>query len=73
MLTLAKAVILRSVTRGALAIFYCLRFEPPPNLEFRVRVRFSLQLVVYRQTILLGAKPLQTHGQNFFPTEHMRF
>jgi hypothetical protein len=32
----------------------------------RVRVRVTLRLAVYRQTVRLGAKTLETHGQNFF-------
>jgi hypothetical protein len=35
-------------------------------------IRVTLRLAVYRQTVRLGAKPLETHGQNFFPTEHFR-
>jgi hypothetical protein len=33
--------------------------------NFRVRVRVTLRLVVYRQSVRLGAEPLETHGQNF--------
>jgi hypothetical protein len=33
-------------------------------LQFRVRV--TLRLVVYRQSVRLGAEPLETNGQNFF-------
>jgi hypothetical protein len=33
---------------------------------FRVRVRVTLRLAVYRQSLRLGAKPLETEGQNFF-------
>jgi hypothetical protein len=37
--------------------------------EFRV----TLRLAVYRSSVRLGDKPLETHGQNFyFPTEHLR-
>jgi hypothetical protein len=37
-----------------------------------VRVRVTLRLTVYRQSIRLGDKPLETHDQNFyFPTEHL--
>jgi hypothetical protein len=32
----------------------------------RVRVRVTLWLVVYRQSVRLGAKPLYTHDQHFF-------
>jgi hypothetical protein len=31
-----------------------------------VRVRFTLRLAIYRQSVLLGAEPLGTHGQNIF-------
>jgi hypothetical protein len=34
--------------------------------EVRVRVRVTLRLAVYRQSIRLGAKPLETNGQIFF-------
>jgi hypothetical protein len=30
------------------------------------RVRDTLRLAVYRQPVRLGAKPLETHGQNYF-------
>jgi hypothetical protein len=30
------------------------------------RVGVTLRLVVYRQSVRLGAEPLDTHGQNFF-------
>jgi hypothetical protein len=29
----------------------------------KVRVRVTLQLAVYRQSVLLGDKPLETHDQ----------
>jgi hypothetical protein len=32
----------------------------------RVRVRITLRLAVYRQSVRLGAKPLETHDQYFF-------
>jgi hypothetical protein len=35
-------------------------------LLFRVRVRVTLRLAVYSQSVRLGAKLLRTHGQNFF-------
>jgi hypothetical protein len=31
-----------------------------------VRIRVPLRLAVYRQSLRLGVKPLETHGQNFF-------
>jgi hypothetical protein len=46
-----------------------LPFLSPPTtrrVRVRVRVRVTLQLAVYRQSVLLGAQPLETHGQNFF-------
>jgi hypothetical protein len=43
--------------------------NPPPHgdslLRERERVRVTLQLAVYGQLVRLGAKPLETHGQNF--------
>jgi hypothetical protein len=39
----------------------------------RVRVRVTLRLAVYRQSLRLGDKPLKAHDQNFyFPTKHLR-
>jgi hypothetical protein len=32
----------------------------------RVRVRVTLRLAFYHQSVGLGAKPFETHGQNFF-------
>jgi hypothetical protein len=39
----------------------------PTALLLRVRLRVALRLAVYRQSVSLGAEPLETHGQNFFP------
>jgi hypothetical protein len=33
---------------------------------FQVKVKVTLLLVVYRQSVLLGVKPLETHDQSFF-------
>jgi hypothetical protein len=37
-----------------------------PELNSRVRVRVTLRLAVYRQSIRLGDKPLETHDSSFF-------
>jgi hypothetical protein len=42
-----------------------LPFLSPPDY-FRVRVRGSLRLAVYRQSVRLGTEPRETHGQIFF-------
>jgi hypothetical protein len=34
--------------------------------KVRVKVRITLRLAVYRQSVRLVAKPLETHGHNFF-------
>jgi hypothetical protein len=45
----------------------CSPIELPYGTEWvRVRVRVSLRMVVYRQSVPLGAEPLYTHGQNYF-------
>jgi hypothetical protein len=36
------------------------------RIRVRVRVRVTLRLAVYRQSVRLGAKPLETHDQRFF-------
>jgi hypothetical protein len=36
------------------------------RVRVRVRVRVTLRLAVYRQSVRLGAEPLETHGQNLF-------
>jgi hypothetical protein len=42
-------------------------FSSPPDYQLiKLRVRVTLQLAVYRQTVHLGAKPLETHNQRFF-------
>jgi hypothetical protein len=38
----------------------------------RVRVRFTLRLAVYRQSVRLGAKPLEAHDHSFFSIEPLR-
>jgi hypothetical protein len=41
--------------------------------KVRVRVKVTSQLAVYRKSVRLGDKPLETHDQDFlFPTEHLR-
>jgi hypothetical protein len=35
-------------------------------------VKITLRLVVYSQSVRLGIKPLETHNQWFFSTEHLR-
>jgi hypothetical protein len=35
-------------------------------VRVRVRLRVTLRLAVYRQSVCLGAKPLETHCQNYF-------
>jgi hypothetical protein len=37
-----------------------------------LRIRVTLRLAVYRQSVHLGAKPLEAHDLYFFPTEHLR-
>jgi hypothetical protein len=36
------------------------------TLKSAVRVRVTLRLAVYLQSVRLGAEPLETHGQIFF-------
>jgi hypothetical protein len=36
------------------------------HLNVRVRVRVTLRLAVYSQSVRLGVKPLETHDQSFF-------
>jgi hypothetical protein len=38
----------------------------------RVRVRVTLRLTVYRKSVCLGFRPLETHDQYFFLNEHLR-
>jgi hypothetical protein len=40
-------------------------YSLPPTLK-RVRVRVTLRLAVYRQSVHLGAKPLVAQDQSFF-------
>jgi hypothetical protein len=35
----------------------------------KIKVKVTLRLAVYRQSIRLGIKPLETHDQRFFLTE----
>jgi hypothetical protein len=71
---------------GLATIFYCLRFETPLFVASRVtvdvfyptstrpKVKVTLWVAVYRQSVCLGVKPLETHDQNFPPppTEPLR-
>jgi hypothetical protein len=43
------------------------------NELIKVRVRVTLRLEVYRQSVRLGDKPLETHDQKFYlPLKHLR-
>jgi hypothetical protein len=45
----------------------------PEYYKSDVRVRVTLQLAAYRQSVRLGDKPLEVHDQNFyFSTEHLQ-
>jgi hypothetical protein len=35
--------------------------------KVKVKVKVTLRLVVYRQSVCLGVEPLETHDQRFFP------
>jgi hypothetical protein len=37
--------------------------------DYRVRIRVTLRLAVYRQSVRLSARPLQPHDHRFFFTE----
>jgi hypothetical protein len=39
---------------------------PPHEILYFLRVRVTLRLAIYRQSVRLDAKPLVTHGQNLF-------
>jgi hypothetical protein len=38
----------------------------------QVKVKVTLRLAVYRQSVRLGVKPLETHDQIFFSAELLR-
>jgi hypothetical protein len=40
-----------------------------PIICFVVKVKVTLRLAVYRQSVRLGVKPLETHYQIFFSSE----
>jgi hypothetical protein len=43
------------------------------KVKVKVKVEVTLRLAVYRQSVRLGVKPLETHGQTFFfSTELLR-
>jgi hypothetical protein len=56
-----------SIPVGLATIFYCLRFEISPLSKVKVRV--TLQLVVYRQSVRIGARPLETHDKRSWCSE----
>jgi hypothetical protein len=51
-------------------LFSIIRLPSPETFSIlilaRVRVRVNLRLAVYRQSVHLDAKPLETHNQHFF-------
>jgi hypothetical protein len=66
---LASVVFLGSESRGTRdQIFFAvsdlrLPFSSPPTTR-KVKVKVTVRLAVYRQSICLGVKPLETHDQN---------
>jgi hypothetical protein len=42
-------------------------------IKAKVKVKITLRLAVYRQSIRLGARPLKAHKQRFFPAELLRY
>jgi hypothetical protein len=40
--------------------------------QFPVRVRVTLRLAVYRQSVRLSDKPLETHDRYFYPSKQLR-
>jgi hypothetical protein len=67
--------------RGAIKIclidnkiqFIFLKASVLDSFWLRVRVRVTLRLAVYRLSVRLDEKPLETHDQSFyFPTEHLQ-
>jgi hypothetical protein len=41
-------------------------------MNWRVCVRVTLRLAIYRQSVHLADKPLETHDHYLFPAEHLR-
>jgi hypothetical protein len=41
-------------------------------VHVRVKVKVTLRLAAYRQSVRLGVKPLETHDQTFFSAELLR-
>jgi hypothetical protein len=66
LLVLASAVMLGSESAGLVTIFYCLSFETLPTWRARsptTNPQSQKRLAVYRQSVCLGIKPLETHDQ----------
>jgi hypothetical protein len=49
----------------------CLLFSILQQTKLRATVSVTLRLAVYFQLVRLRDKPLETHQQRFFPTEHL--
>jgi hypothetical protein len=43
-----------------------------PELNVGVRVRITLRIAVYGQSVCFGDKPLETDDNFYIPTEHLR-
>jgi hypothetical protein len=41
--------------------------------KLKVKVKVTLRLAVYRQSVCLGIKPLETHDQKFFPNWTLQY
>jgi hypothetical protein len=50
-----------------------LKVQASYEVKVKVKVKVALRLAVYRQSVRLGARPLETHDQRFlFPAELLR-
>jgi hypothetical protein len=50
---------------------FLLNYSTVISILILVKVKFTVQLTVYRKAVRLGGKPLENHDQNFL-TEHFR-
>jgi hypothetical protein len=71
LLALARAVIFGSECCGTHDQILLSQTRDSSNLV-KVKVKVSLRLAAYRQSVHLGVKLLETHEQMFFPTEPLR-
>jgi hypothetical protein len=69
--TTHKSSVSKGFTEQIMPILCILCFNS--SLKVKVKAKVTSRLAVYRQSVCLGIKPLETNDQSFSPTEPLRY